>query len=113
MKQAYIVMRPAETRGFVHQEDRDYFSKPVLVEIVGEHGAGLLTVTDHRRGHTYPCDPKSLRSLGQLTRRQRAAAGCYCVGGYRYCATLDEARKVAAEHFQRTGKVVEVAHAAS
>jgi hypothetical protein len=72
MKQAYIVMRPAETRGFVHQEDRDYFSKPVLVEIIGEHGAaGLLTVTDHRRGHTYPTDRKCLKSPLQLTRKQR------------------------------------------
>jgi hypothetical protein len=76
MKQAYIVMRPAETRGFVHQEDRDYFSKPVLVEIVGERpDDGLLTVTDHRRGHTYPTDRKCLKSPLQLTRKQRKEVG--------------------------------------
>lgn len=76
MKTAYIVMRPAEIRGFTFQQDRDYFSRPVLVEIIGEYGvAGLLTVTDHHRGHTYPASRKSLKSAGQLTRRQREAVG--------------------------------------
>jgi hypothetical protein len=77
MKQAYIVMRPAETRGFLHQQDRDYFSKPVLVEILGTREEdGLITVTDHHRGHTYPTDRKHLKAAHQLTRRQREAAGC-------------------------------------
>lgn len=77
MKQAYIVMRPAELRGFVHQHDRDYFARPVLVEIVGTRDDGLLTVTDHHRGHTYPTDRKCLKSAGQLTRRQREAAAAH------------------------------------
>lgn len=76
MKQAYIVMRPAEIRRFANQQDRDYFSKPVLVEINGDHGAaGLLNVTDHQRGHSYPTDRKCLKSPMQLTRRQRQAVG--------------------------------------
>lgn len=107
--QAYIVMRPAEVRRFTFQEDRDYFSKPVLVEITGERPEdGLLIVTDHRRGHTYPASRKSLRTVGQLTHRQRAAAKAYCVGGYRYAYTFAEACDIAEAHFRRAGAVVSI-----
>jgi hypothetical protein len=74
MKTAYLVCPKSQLSGYIHASDREYFSRPVLVEIVGHTDSGLLTVTDHARGHTYPCDPKVLKSLYQLTNRQRAQA---------------------------------------
>lgn len=73
-KTAYIVTPKSQIHNFINASDREYFSKPVLVEIVGKTETGLLMVTDHRRGHTYPCLKTCLKSKYHLTHKQLAAS---------------------------------------
>lgn len=75
-ERVFIVMKAKETRGFAHQADRDYFSKPV--EVVPSHCCALtrsLYVTDPLRGHTYPVAKDSLRGYYRLTNKQLQAIG--------------------------------------
>ena len=72
MKTAFLVTPKSEISGWVHEIDRAYFSKPVLVEIVSDEN-GEVIVKDHARDHTYPVDRKYLKSKYQLTNAQRAA----------------------------------------
>ncbi len=71
----YLVATARELKGFRDQVDRDYFAKPVAVEIIDKRDGKMYTVTDPVRGHTYPALRSSLKSPLQLTNRQRAAAG--------------------------------------
>jgi hypothetical protein len=69
-EQLYLCTPASQLPGWTFQVDRDYFAKPVLVEVVADEGE-LVRVTDHRRGHTYPCDRTYLKNKWQLTNKQR------------------------------------------
>ena len=70
----YVITPKPLLRGFVRQEDRDYFARPVRVEVLRKDESGLVYVTDPARGDTYPVLPCHLVRGWQLTRRQLAAA---------------------------------------
>ena len=75
-KIAYLVC--SNLKGFTNQADREYFSKPVEVEVVGVHPTFryMKTVRDHARGGVeFLCDRRDLKSLESLTRKQRELAG--------------------------------------
>jgi len=74
MKTAFIVTPKSQLRNFVNQIDRDYFSKPVEVEILKTLETGLLWVKDHRRGHEYPCCKNVIVSKYRLSVKQLKAA---------------------------------------
>ncbi len=81
MKIAFLVTPKNEISGWTFQSDRDYFSNPVEVEIIRVDDCGLVIVTDHRRGHTYPVNRSNLKSKHQLTNKQAAAlAGIFQKG---------------------------------
>lgn len=72
----YIVLTNAERASFANQEDREYFAKPVAVELLWSCvSTRLLYVKDPVREHTYPIIATRLRSPRSLTNRERLAAG--------------------------------------
>ncbi len=71
---AYLVTPERDLPNFVNAIDREYFAKPIEVEVMVNDGY-MCTVTDHARGHTYPALRENLKSKMQLTNRQREAAG--------------------------------------
>jgi 2-C-methyl-D-erythritol 4-phosphate cytidylyltransferase len=70
---AYLVTPAKYLKRFIHVADRDYFSRPVLVELrYSEVSTRFVIVHDPNRGHTYPADAKNLVSVDQLSNRERA-----------------------------------------
>jgi hypothetical protein len=68
----YLVVKRADLKG--HDEfHRNYLSRPVAVQVLGEDDCGLVHVYDHRRNVPFPCLRGSLHSLHMLTCKQRAA----------------------------------------
>lgn len=80
----FLLTPKSHLKGFIRAEDREYFSKPVQVEILyteiyrdraGRYRPEHVVVRDPRRGSVYPTNPVYLRDEALLTRRQRQAAG--------------------------------------
>lgn len=74
MEEIFLVCPKKYLPGYVREEDRQYFSKPVRVEIVSKGDGKIYTVTDPIRGHTYPADKANLVRGWRLTNKQMAAA---------------------------------------
>lgn len=72
----YLVCPKKLLKGYLYQEDRDYFSKPVGVELLSCNiHTRLLTVRDPVRDHTYPACKENIRFWASLSNKQLAAAG--------------------------------------
>ncbi len=71
----YLITPKSYLPKFKAEEDRAYFSKPVLVIPQYTTTDRLLWVTDPHRGETYPVDRKNIFRSFQLSKRQLAAAG--------------------------------------
>lgn len=77
----FIVMRKADIRLFSREVDREYFSKPVEVELLYCHMARrpdadhLVQVRDIGRSVEYPTSRGMLYSQHRLTNAQRRAVG--------------------------------------
>ena len=70
----FIVCPKAQIKQYSFQEDRDYFSAPVEVQLLAcDVSTRLLRVRDPRRNHEYPADKANIRSFFQLTNKQRLA----------------------------------------
>lgn len=69
----YLITPTKTLNHFLLTSDRDYFSRPILVELLySELATKLLFVRDPRRGHTYPTNPKFVVAKERLTNQQRA-----------------------------------------
>lgn len=74
---AYFLITPAhQVPNFVHQRDREYFSKPVRVEpLYCDRQTKLIYVRDPERDCTFPCEQGNLKTESRLTGAQKCAAG--------------------------------------
>lgn len=78
----YLITPKSLLKGFKFEEDREYFSKPVRVEVIASgldlrmlKRAPHVYVKDPVRGHTYPVMREDLKIECLLTSKQKAAAG--------------------------------------
>jgi hypothetical protein len=70
----YLITPTNLLNSFLLQSDREYFSRPILVELLySEVSTKLLFVRDPNRGNTYPTNPKWVVAEWRLTNKQRKA----------------------------------------
>jgi hypothetical protein len=69
----YLITPTKTLKHFILKSDREYFSRPILVELLySELSTKFLWVRDPHRGHTYPTLPQYVVAEGRLTNQQRA-----------------------------------------
>ena len=71
-RQLYLLTPPCQIKQFTYEADREYFSRPVPVELHHSSIDGVLYVLDPARNHTYPVNKSHIKTIHQLTNKQRA-----------------------------------------
>lgn len=72
----FVHVKPADVRRYSFQEDREYFSKPVEVELFKSTvSTGMLYVRDPKRDHTYPVCNDALKTFFDLPCKVRSTVG--------------------------------------
>jgi len=72
-REMYLLVSPCDRRFYTNKEDREYFSRPVKVELCySELADRMLYVRDSVRDSTFPVNPVDLKPWCMLTRREQA-----------------------------------------
>lgn len=75
-QQFFLVVPAKDIKRYGRQEDREYFSKPIYVELLyTDRATKFIYVRDPKRGTQFPLTKKDLKTANQLTNKQKAQIG--------------------------------------